>query len=195
MQFDSKKNSLRLKRLFESAITEEFKLDERGLLFEIKRIKTSGNPLNRIVAWADLHFLREGSPFCCSEPTCHVPLDSKQIAQISDRIRRCLKLQQPITIDIVKVQAVLHNDVVLDRPGSDTFVPERIDERDQLGRTALWRAATRGYLSQVEELLHSGANTTIPGPFGKTLSDLIAENRLNTSIIVVLEKASDSQSK
>ncbi len=185
MKLASPEEQLRLQRLVERVLSEQLRLEERGYSLAVTRIETPGVPPTRVRAWADLHFLPKGSPFCCMEPSCHLPpLDG-----VGDELRRRLKLSQEVSFELADVEPVLHTDVVLDGIG-ETPVPRNINEQDALGRTALWRAAIRDYEAQVEALLAAGADPLVRGPSGRTILDLNREGRVRGDCIpLLLERA------
>lgn len=186
----TKRSKHHLKFLIESLIAEEFKLRQRGIAFIVDELEVTGHPPERIKVWATVHFLALGSPFCCCEPECHVPLFAEGVNRISDAIRRRMQLRQAVSLRFVAVDATAHADVEFD----DAFLAQttpvdkhNIDQRDALGRTALMRAAFRGYDRQVESLLAAGADPTVTNDAGKTILD-ICRGR-NAWITTLLEEA------
>jgi hypothetical protein len=163
----SKRSRHHLKELVESAVADEYDLRRRGLFFVVDEIKVSGDPPNHLQVWATLHFLPLGSPFCCCETSCHVPLYAHFLERLNDIVRRRMKLQQSITLEFVAIGQTIHDGVEFDdcfTRHSSTIDASEIDKKDALGRTALMRAAIRGHGDLVEELLAAGANpATIDG--------------------------------
>jgi ankyrin repeat protein len=78
---------------------------------------------------------------------------------------------------------VVHPGVTADNWAYATAVPADINEKDGLGRTALWRAAFRGYADQVIELLEAGADASLPGPDGRTLLEHARQGALHDTYI------------
>jgi hypothetical protein len=160
----AKRSRHHLKHLLEAIIAEDFKLAARGLAFFVDEIEVFGSPPEQLKVWATLHFLPLGSPFCCCEPLCHVPFFGAHRDRVNDAVRRQMELQQDVLIKFVGIQVAPVRRVEFD----DAFIrwrtttdPNEIDQRDALGRTALMRAAIRGYDRQVEELLKAGADPSI----------------------------------
>ena len=82
----------------EHAVTEVCGLASRGLSFRVQRVRLVGCPITRIEVWATLHFLPSGSPFCCGEPGCHLWLFEDRLVQVSEYVRRRLRLKQPVAV-------------------------------------------------------------------------------------------------
>ena len=193
MKLRNRHERLRLQRLIEQVATDVYRLRERGLMLHIEQLEAPGRLPSTIRVWANLHFLPQGSPFCCTEPDCHLfylpwifghhvdPADS-----LEAHLRRRLGLRQEIRVAFGPVHRVIHPGVRVDRADEITEVPADVNEKDQMGRTALWRAATRGYVEQVASLLEAGANAAIPGPAGKTLLEMAGEGRLRDGMIAAL---------
>jgi hypothetical protein len=180
----------RLRRLVEEIANDLHRLSERGLMLAVKRIEVRGRLPERIRAWARLHYLPKGSPFCCMEPGCHLFVDPSLPHPVGEELRRRLRLRQSVEFDFANIEPVLHTGVQFDPVFRNcTIVPDEINERDQLGRTALWRAVRRGYTDQVESLLAAGADPAIPGPNGRTLLDLARASELKGETGVLIEAA------
>lgn len=179
-----------LKQLLEGTIAEEFKLQMRGLAFFVDEIEINGRRPERIRAWATLHFLPLGSPFCCCEPLCHLPLFGGRLDRLNDAIRRKMGLQQEISIEFVAIQPAPAADVGFDNrfTGHSRSTNRRdVDQRDGLGRTALMRAAVRGYDREVEELLKAGADPSATDNQGRGILEQVPRSR--AWIIAMLEDA------
>jgi hypothetical protein len=176
MKLRNLRERLRLQRLIEEVASDLFRLKARGLFLHVEQIETRGRIPTIIRAWAKLHFLPKGSPFCCMEPTCHLFVDPTLPHPIADEIRRRLRLRQSVEFRFADVHPIVHDGVQLDSFNGATPVPADINQQDQLGRTALWRAAARGYEHQVESLIESGADPNIPGPNGRTPLDHARKN-------------------
>jgi len=131
-----------------------------GLLLHVEQIEIRGRVPTQIRAWANLHFLREGSPFSVTEADLQLFVAPDVPHPIGEELRR--RLRQVVDFEFASLRPVVHPGVTTDRWGYATSVPADINERDQLGRTALWRAAFRGYAEQVLELLEAGADAGIP---------------------------------
>ena len=93
-----KRSEHELKRLIEEAVSTRCRLADRGLWFCIDRVEANGRPPERLKAWATLHFLPAGSPFCCGEPECHLGL-IERIDDVNDHVRRAMNLRQPVIVD------------------------------------------------------------------------------------------------
>lgn len=107
-----KRSKYELKRLVENAVVEECRLEGRGLWFCVDELEVSGHPPERIKVWATLHFLPEGSPFCCGEPDCELgTFQQKRLQRIGDHVRRAMGLEQPIVVDIANVGTNCHEGV------------------------------------------------------------------------------------
>jgi hypothetical protein len=116
-----KRSRHHLKHLVEAVVAEEFKLSSRGLAFLVDELEAAGRPPKRLKVWATLHFLPLGSPFCCSEPHCHVPLFAERLDRVNDALRRRMGLRQEVSIEFVAIGCAPHADVDFDHP----FTPER----------------------------------------------------------------------
>ena len=137
---------------------------------------------------------RDGSPFCCTEPSCQLFVDPYLPHPVGEELRRRLRLRQAVDFEFVSVGRVVHPGVTDDNWRDATAVPPDVHARDQLGRTALWRAAFRGYVNQVTELLDAGADPNLPGPDGRTLLEHARQGRLeDTYIGELLQQATRSR--
>jgi hypothetical protein len=152
-----------LKKLLELTVTDLFQPSRRGLAFIVDELEVSGSPPQRLRAWATLHFLRLGSPFCCMEPSCHVPLFAHHLESVSDELRRRMGLTQPVSVRFPDVAVVPHAEVEFDDINGfpPNFNRNEVDRRDALGRTALMRAARHGHDHVVEYLLGLGADPSV----------------------------------
>jgi hypothetical protein len=99
-------------QLVQEAVATECNLAARGLYFSVNEVDLRGNPLERIVVWATLHFLPTGSPFCCGEPGCHLCLWDERLEAVQLRVRRALNLQNPLSIDFGNRINVYYHDGV-----------------------------------------------------------------------------------
>lgn len=88
----------RLKQLVERAVADACDFPRPGLWFCVDTIEAHGHPPEHLRIWATLHFLSEGSPFCCGESGCHLGLFGERLEQIGDHVRRALKFSQRITV-------------------------------------------------------------------------------------------------
>lgn len=185
-----KRSHHHLKQLLEGVIAEDFKLRMRGLAFFVDEIEVEGRPPERIRAWATLHFLQLGSPYCCSEPLCHLPLFGERLDRLDDAIRRQMGLQQKISVELVAIRPAPAADVRFDNlftAHSPCSIPRDIDQKDGLGRTALMRAAVRGHDREVEELLKAGADPSATDNQGRSILEQLPTGRV--WIIAMLEGA------
>lgn len=89
----------KLKRLIESAVADVCGLPRLGLWFCVDEVEASGHPPEALKVWATLHFLPAGSPFCCGEPGCHLGLNGAAAEEVSEQVRRGLRLEQGLTLD------------------------------------------------------------------------------------------------
>jgi hypothetical protein len=104
-----------LKRIIEEAVCHVCDLPRPGLWFCVDEVEAKGRPPEQLIVWATLHFLPEGSPFCCSEPNCHVALQSGSEGrrEVAGRVRRALHLRQELTRDFRSITANVHAGVRL----------------------------------------------------------------------------------
>ena len=136
----------------------------------------------------------EGSPFGCTEPSCQLFVDPYLPHPVGEELRRRLRLRQAVEFEFVSVGRVVHPGVTDDNWRDATAVPADINEKDLLGRTALWRPAFRRYSNQVTELLDAGADPNLPGPDGRTLLDHALQGKLeDTYIGELLQQATQSR--
>jgi hypothetical protein len=94
-----KRSQHELRRLVEQAVSEVCGLPRPGLWFCVDEVESRGRPPERLRVWATLHFLPEGSPFCCGEPGCHLGLRGERLRVVGDRIRRAMGLRQEVSVD------------------------------------------------------------------------------------------------
>lgn len=97
-------------------------------------------------------------------------------------------LTSGVEVEFMAIRAAVHEGVLIDDVlASMTPVPsaDDIDQRDALGRTALMRAAARGYDRQVEQLLEAGANPSVVDDRGRGALDVAR----GTWIISMIEQA------
>jgi hypothetical protein len=104
-----------LKRIVEEAVFHVCDLPRPGLWFCVDEVEAKGRPPEQLIVWATLHFLPEGSPFCCSEPNCHLGLHSggDSERQVAERVRRALRLRQELSMDLSRITANVHAGVRL----------------------------------------------------------------------------------
>ena len=95
----SKQSTAELVRLVGAAVADECGLPRPGLWLCVDDVRAAGRPPARLRAWATLHFLPAGSPFCCGEPGCHLPLWPDRLAAVGDRVRRAMGLRQPVAVE------------------------------------------------------------------------------------------------
>jgi hypothetical protein len=186
MKLRNSREQQRLRRLIEEVADEVFHLERQGLLLCVERIETRGRVPTAIRAWASLHFLPEGSPFWTTEASNQLFVDPGRPHPIGEELRRRLRLRQAVEFEFAKLHGVIHPGVVADNWAYATSVPADINAKDELGRTALWRAAIRGYADQVESLLAAGADVSLPGPNGQTLLERVRQGHGDGDYIVYL---------
>ncbi|HEY2584718.1 MAG TPA: ankyrin repeat domain-containing protein [Tepidisphaeraceae bacterium] len=186
-----KRSHHHLKHLVEETVSERFNLGRRGLAFFVDEVEVHGSPPERLRVWASLHFLPNGSPFCCCEPCCHVPQHPPFGDEIGDAIRRRLGLQSAVVVEFAAIRPVVQELVEFDDVlGGDTPIGNAadIDQRDPLGRTALMRAAARGYDHQVEQLLATGADPSVVDHRGRGVLEQARPGWISTMIEQALAK-------
>ncbi len=93
------RSQVRLKRLVERAVADVCGLPRTGLWYGVDAIEVRGHPPERLKVWSTLHFLPEGSPFCCGEPGCHLGLGKERSAEVSEHVRRALHLAPGLSVD------------------------------------------------------------------------------------------------
>jgi hypothetical protein len=87
----SKQSNGRFKQLIERAAIEESAwAHPHHYWFGVNELDARGQPVHAIRAWAVLHFLSAGSPFCCLQTGCHMCTDP---IRIGARIARMMGLQ------------------------------------------------------------------------------------------------------
>jgi hypothetical protein len=94
-----KRSRYELKRLVERAVADICGLPRPGLWFCVDEIEARGRPPEQLTVWATLHFLPEGSPFCCGEPGCHLGLIGERSHRVSEYIRHLMHLKQELSVD------------------------------------------------------------------------------------------------
>ena len=164
--------------LVEQIVSEQGNLPAHGLAFLVDEIEVFGKPPERLKVWATLHFLPLGSPFCCGEPLCHLCFHGERLERINEAIRHRMGLRQAVSVEFASIgvcyQAGVEFDDFSGRCAS-TDVRD-VDRQDALGRTALMRAAVRGHLDVVEELLAAGADPSIVDHRGRSILDHVHGN-------------------
>lgn len=121
---NDKRSEHELKRLVEEAVAEACRLPRPGLWFCVDRVESVGQPPEQLKVWATLHFLREGAPFCCGEPGCHLGLSVDRLDAVGEHIRRAMHLQQDVTVDFGdRINVDYHEGVTFDSSsnGSDEY--------------------------------------------------------------------------
>jgi hypothetical protein len=112
----SKRSTHKLKLLVERAVSDEWRL-RPGLWFCVDAVEAAGHPIERITVWSTLHFSAAGSPYCCGEPMCHLPLASAARDRISEHVRRSMGLDQKVSVEAFKhVRAEYHSGVEFTPP-------------------------------------------------------------------------------
>lgn len=95
----NKRSQHEQKRLVEQAVADVCGLPRPGLWFCVDVVEASGWPPEQLTVWATLHFLPEGSPFCCGEPGCHLGLCGERLLRVSEHVRRAMHLRQELSVD------------------------------------------------------------------------------------------------
>ena len=111
-----KRSHHQLKRLVEKALAEVCRFPRPGLWLCVDELETQGWPPDRVTVWATLHFTTPGSPFCCGEPGCHLPLRGERLSEAADLLRRDLGLEQSLALDLGSIAAVYHAGVAFKIP-------------------------------------------------------------------------------
>jgi hypothetical protein len=121
-----KRSKQELIRLVEEAVSEVCGLPRPGLWFCVDELETVGRPTSRLKIWATLHFLPEGSPFCCGEPGCHLGLFGNRLIAVGEQLRRALGLRQEVAVDFADRIGVNYHEGVRFRisPSCDTGEPK-----------------------------------------------------------------------
>ena len=99
MRARSKRSDAELRRLVEAAVNEVCSMPRPGLRFGVDGVEASGEPPERLRVWATLHFLAEGSPFCCGEPGCHLGLFGERLDAVGDHVRRAMRRRSPVSVE------------------------------------------------------------------------------------------------
>jgi ankyrin repeat protein len=96
-------------------------------------------------------------------------------------------LRSRVDVEFIAIRAAEHEGVVFDNvlASMTPVASDDIDRRDALGRTALMRAAARGYDRQVEQLLEAGADPNVVDDRGRCILELAR----GAWIISMIEKA------
>ena len=103
----ARRSELRLRQLLERAVQETLSPIRSGLLLSVDHVVVRGRPPERIEAWATLHFLESGSPYCCVEPRCHLPLP-EAIPAVAESVRCALRLRSTVEIEFVRIGSFSH---------------------------------------------------------------------------------------
>jgi len=114
----SKRSKHEFKRLIESGVREVYNLPKPGLWFCVDEVEAWGQPPSRIDVWSTLTFTLEGSPFCCGEPYCYLPLNDPEGQDLlNDWVRREMGLSQPVCVDFGVRTSVSYQDGVVFQQG------------------------------------------------------------------------------
>ena len=108
---NNKRSIGELKRLVGLAVGRVCGLPRAGLILNIDQVESTGRPPAKIRVWATLHFTKVGSPFCCGEPGCHIPLGEDGLTEIGEDVRRSMNLRHPVTVEFVSVGVQYHDGV------------------------------------------------------------------------------------
>ena len=92
-----KRSLTELHRIVEQALSRVGVARGQGLWLAIQRVTVAGHPIHTVRVAAILHFLPAGSPYCCTEPACHLGLSEDRLQGLGDEIRRALGLRQTVT--------------------------------------------------------------------------------------------------
>lgn len=95
---NTKRSEAELRRLVESAVRDACDLERRSLRFIATHVVASGRPPSRLRVWGTLHFLCDGSPFCCGEPGCHLGFTDAS-DDVNDHVRRSMGLAQQVDVE------------------------------------------------------------------------------------------------
>jgi hypothetical protein len=171
-----KRSHHNIKRILEAAFEDLFQLSPRGLTLDVASLEAKGSPIYAIHAAATLYFLPVGSPFCCQEPGCHIPLFiPERQRRLDERIASDLELTQEVNVKMEGIRCVAIRDVVFEY-SQPSFPSGNVDARDGMGRTALIRAAQRGYDDLFTQLMEAGADIHLRDHKGKTAFDYLGPN-------------------
>lgn len=119
LRSSSKRSDDELKRLVERAVRDVCGLAGTGLSFHVRAVEIHGRPPTVIRAWAALHFDARGAPYCCGEPGCHLALHGGRAREVSDHVRRAMRLRQELQIDFGdRVGVEYHEGVRFKNPGT-----------------------------------------------------------------------------
>jgi hypothetical protein len=100
-----KRSKHELVRLVELVMREVGLFAERGVWLCVDELEASGQPLERIRAWATLHFLPAGSPFDSDDPDVWVwPLRE----EAAEFLRVQMGLIQSVRLEWAAVRGVIH---------------------------------------------------------------------------------------
>jgi hypothetical protein len=107
----SKHSQHELKRLVEAAVADVCGLPRTGLWFCTDLVQARGRPPEHLTVWATLHFVPEGSPFCCGEPGCHLWLFGDRLRDVGDHLRRAMRLRQEVAVEFSNIGVNYHSGV------------------------------------------------------------------------------------
>jgi hypothetical protein len=100
-----KRSKHELKRLVEQAVTDLCALSQRGMWLCVDELEVRGHPPKSVRLWATLHFMPSGSPFCCSEPGCHLWLLDDRLESLNNAVRRSLCLEHDVKVEFVHIRS------------------------------------------------------------------------------------------
>jgi hypothetical protein len=95
----NKRSQHKLKQIVEAAVSTVCNLPRPGLWFCVDFVEAMGHPPEKLRVWATLHFLPEGSPFCCGEAGCHLGLFGEKTAEVDEQVRHALGLRQLVSVE------------------------------------------------------------------------------------------------
>ena len=123
-----KRSEAELRRLIVGAVAEACHLPRPGLWLSVDRVEAVGRPPDRLRVWATLHFLPDGSPFCCGEPMCQLGLFGDRLTAVGEHIRRAMGLRQPVEVEFGNRIAVrYHPGVTFTGEGPAIFIRENLE--------------------------------------------------------------------
>lgn len=94
-----KRSQLELKRIVEAALAKICPLPDAALWLVVNHVAATGHPIRSLRVAATLHFLSQGSPFCCGEPMCHLGLSRERLDELGEEVRLLLHLRHEVSLD------------------------------------------------------------------------------------------------